>query len=378
MKLAGRRILVDASMATSGGGYTYLVNMVPALAAAAPEAKFLVLTRDASSARAVAPRANVEFRVLPSSGLWGRIGFVAFRAASVARRWQADIYFSVAEYVPFGARCPGVLSLRNANVFTPLEQGWGRYQTFRLWVLRRLAVATAKRAARVVFVSQDSAAWMGDAAKVPSDRRAVIHHGVNLEAWARALQDVPRTGDAGILALSSVYRYKNIVRLIEAYCELGKRMSDPPPLTIVGDEQDAKHLGDIREALERAGELGARIRLVGEVPYEEISAYYRDARLFVFPSYLETFGHPLLEALAAELPVVASDMPVFREIAGDAALYFDPFDVGNIAEQMERVLRDSDLAESLAQRSRARAQSFTWKAAADRLAALLDEVIREG
>ena len=124
--------------------------------------------------------------------------------------------------------------------------------------------------------------------------------------------------------------------------------------------------------------MGARIRLVGEVPYEEISAYYRDARLFVFPSYLETFGHPLLEALAAELPVVASDMPVFREIAGDAALYFDPFDVGNIAEQMERVLRDSDLAESLAQRSRARAQSFTWKAAADRLAALLDQVIREG
>ncbi len=376
--LAGRRILVDASMATSGGGYTYLVNMVPALAAAAPEAKFLVLTRDASSGRAVAPRANVEFRVLPSSGLWGRIGFVAFRAARLARRWQADVYFSVAEYAPFGARCPAVVSLRNANVFTPLDLGWGRYQTFRLRVLRRLAMATAKRAARVIFVSKDSAAWMGDAAEVSPARRAVIHHGVDLAAWARALQGVPRTGDTGILALSSVYRYKNIVRLVEAYCELGRRMTNPPPLTIVGDEQDAKHLGEIRQAIESADELGARIHLVGEVPYEEISSYYGDARLFVFPSYLETFGHPLLEALAAELPVVASDMPVFREIAGDAAIYFDPFDVGDIAEQMERVLRDSDLAESLAQRSRARAQSFTWKAAADRLAALLDEVIREG
>ena len=55
------------------------------------------------------------------------------------------------------------------------------------------------------------------------------------------------------------------------------------------------------------------------MPYAEIPRYYRGAELFVFPSYLETFGHPLLEAMASDLPLVASDIPVFREIAGEAA-----------------------------------------------------------
>jgi glycosyltransferase involved in cell wall biosynthesis len=375
--LAGRRVLVDASMATLGGGYTYLVNMVPALAAAAPDAKFLVLARNTSLAGATASASNVELRVLPESGLLGRIGFLAFRAAKLADRWRADVYLSVAEYAPLGAKCPAVIYLRNANVFTPLEQGWGRYQTFRLSTLRRLAIGAARRAARVIFVSRDSASWIGDAAMVPPHRRAVIHHGADVEAWRETIGARPRTGSTGILSLSSVYRYKNIVRLIEAYCVLAGRVSDLPPLTIVGDKQDKKHLGEVHQAIERAGELARQIRLVGEVPYEEVISYYQDAVLFVFPSYLETFGHPLLEAMAAELPVVASDIPVFREIAGEAAIYFDPFDVKELADGMERVLSDPELAHDLAARAHARAESFTWKAAADRLGALLEEVISE-
>jgi glycosyltransferase involved in cell wall biosynthesis len=123
--------------------------------------------------------------------------------------------------------------------------------------------------------------------------------------------------------------------------------------------------------------LAKQIHLVGAVPYEEVLSYYRDAVLFVFPSYLETFGHPLLEAMAADLPVVAADIPVFREIAGDAALYVDPFDAEAIADGMERVLSDPDLGAGLVESARQRANDFTWKIAARRLGALLDEVIRE-
>ena len=375
--LVGRRILVDASMVTSGGGYTFLVNMVPLLAAAAPEARFLILVRTASLASAIAPRANLEVRALPAAGLLGRVFFLAFRAAGVARRWKADIYLSAADYAPRGAPCPVVVSLRNANIFTSLDLGWGRYQRGRLWLLRRLAMRSASSADRVLFVSHDSASWMGDAANVGEERRAIIHHGVDVEDWRERLSQGPIRGSAGILSLSSIYRYKNCVRLVEAYCELARRIPNLPPLTIVGDDQDSRYSRELRQAREGAGALAEQIHPVGAVPYEEVLSYYRDAVLFVFPSYLETFGHPLLEAMAADLPVVAADIPVFREIAGDAALYVDPFDVRAIADGMERVLSDPDLGAGLVESARQRANDFTWEIAAGRLGALLDEVIRE-
>lgn len=376
--LDGRRVLIDGSMATTGGGYTYLVNMIPALAAIAPGAQFLVLVRNAKLVGTIAPAPNVEVRVLPERGWLGRIVFLAIRASGIARRWRADVYFSVAEYAPIGVSCPHVVCLRNPNTFTSIDFGWGLYQTSRLAILRRLAILSAKRASRVVFVSTDSASWMGDAAKIPSSRRAVIHHGSDVEKWRERIESEPRQRSPGILSVSSIYRYKNFVRLVEAYCEFAKNIPDPPPLTIVGDDQDAMHSADIRLALGKAGKLAEKIHLAGAVPYEEVISYYRDSILFVFPSYLETFGHPLLEAMASGLPVIAADIPVFREIAAESAIYVDPFDSGAIARSMERVLGDPELARRLSKAGRARVELFTWKKAADRLAALLDEVIQQG
>ena len=376
--LAGRRVLIDASMANQGGGYTYLVNMVPLLAEVAPHARFLVLVRSASLVQAIKSPENVEVRALPVRGLIGRIAFLAFSAAKLAKDWHADIYLSVAEYAPRAPSCPVVVSLRNGNIFTSLDLGWGPYQRFRLGLLRYLALGAAKAASRVVFVSRDSASWMGDAANVAPNRRVVIHHGADVEGWRREIVREPRRGSTGILTLSSVYRYKNCVRLVEAYCELARRVPDLPPLTIVGDDQDSRHSEELRQALVKSGSLSEKISWVGAVPYEEVIKYYRDAVLFVFPSYLETFGHPLLEAMAAELPVAAADIPVFREIAGEAAIYFDPFDVTAMADAMGKVLAEPELAGRLVESARLRAQEFTWEIAAVRLATLLDDVIRNG
>jgi glycosyltransferase involved in cell wall biosynthesis len=81
--------------------------------------------------------------------------------------------------------------------------------------------------------------------------------------------------------------------------------------------------------------------------------------------------------MASELPVVAADIPVFREIAGEAALYVNPFDKNEMADAMERVLVDQGEARRLSERARECVEAFTWKSAADRLASLLDEVLAE-
>ena len=105
-----------------------------------------------------------------------------------------------------------------------------------------------------------------------------------------------------------------------------------------------------------------------------MSAWYAGADLFVFPSYLESFGFPLLEAMASDVPVVAADIPVFREICRDAAFYADPHSAQALSGAMEDALFVADAREMLIKRGRERVREFTWERSAERLVTLFNEV----
>jgi glycosyltransferase involved in cell wall biosynthesis len=124
-------------------------------------------------------------------------------------------------------------------------------------------------------------------------------------------------------------------------------------------------------------ELAEHIHFVGEVSYAEIKTYYAGADLFVFPSYLESFGHPLLEAMASGLPTVAADIPCFREIGGDAVFYADPHKTDALAAAMEEALYVPQARETLIRRAGERVRDFGWDATAQRLSSLFDEVLAE-
>jgi len=373
----GRRILIDGSRAETGGGFTYLVNVIPELGALAPDDRFRVLVRSERIARSIAPCANVAIDLLPDASWWRRILFTYRDIPRLAREWRADLYFSAGELAPLRASCPMIVSFRNPNVYTALDQGWYLKQRLRMPFLRALSRLAARTCERVVFVSEDSAAWIGDALAVPQGRRAVVHHGIDAAAWSRG--ETPRVlAYRYMLSVSSIYRYKNFVRLIEAWTALARRRSDVPDLVIVGDDLDPDYSAQMRAARAAAGgELAERIHILGEVPYAQISAYYAHAELFVFPSYLETFGHPLLEAMASGTAVVAADLPVFREIAGDAARYADPHATSALAGAIEEVLFTPGERERRIGLGRERVRQFSWNATARRLHALFGEVWSE-
>lgn len=374
MALAGRRILIDASMVRGGGGFTHVVNIVPLLAALEPDARFRLLVRSSELRDALEPAENLEVVALSDASPLQRLRFQLGQAASLARSFSADVYFSVAEYAPSALPCPLIVSFRNPNVFTPLDQGWGLYQSLRLPALRRAAVRIARRSARVMFVSHASADWIGDSIDLPAKKRAVVHHGVAADRW-QAEDDEPAAPRTGILSVSSVYRYKNFVRLIEAWRRLWDERASVPDLTIAGDVVDKVHAHDMESAREACGALGSRVHILGKVPYHEMPDHYRRAAVFAFPSYLETFGHPMLEAMAAELPVVAADTPVFREVAEDAAAYCDPHDTASIAAALGRVLDGPELRARLVAAGRRRVERFTWQASAEQTIELLADVI---
>ncbi len=369
---AARRIFIDATMAATGGGVTYLLNLLPRLAALAPERSFRVLLRSEHVHASLPPAQNLAAELLPPAGALRRMLQTQTRVPGLAGRWRADVIFSVAELVPLRAPCPVIASFRNPNVFTSLDQGWYPYQVWRLGALRRFARLGARRCARVLFVSHDSAAWIGDGLGLAPERRAVIHHGVDGARFvAPAAPPLPRPY---VLSVSSVYRYKNFVRLIEAWTALARRRPDVPDLAIIGDDRDPDYTRKMHAARAASGELAERIHLVGAVGYEDVPAWYGGAELFVFPSYLETFGHPLLEAMASGVPVVAGDIPVSREVAGNAACYADPHDTSALAQAMEALLGDAERRRELAARGRRRVEAFGWDRSARSHLALFDEV----
>lgn len=236
---------------------------------------------------------------------------------------------------------------------------------------------TTRVCQRIMFVSEDSARWIGDMMGIPPARRAVVYHGIDAAAWTRREHEISSPYRPYILSVSSVHRHKNYVRLIEACATLARRHRDLPALVIIGDVQAPDYLAEMRRARAVAGEYAERIHLLGEIPYADIKTYYAGADLFVFPSYLETFGHPLLEAMASGVPIVAADIPVFREIAGDAACYADPHDTQALASAIEKTLFTPPIRESLIKRGQERVRHFGWDATARRLLSLFDEVLSE-
>jgi len=372
---ARRRILIDGRMAANvGGGFTHLVNTVPRLVRMAPEDDFLLLARTKRAVDSIPSAPNLEVRLLPEMGAARRIGFTFLEAPKIAREWGADLYFSVSEYSPVGMPCPVVASFRNPNVFTSMRQGWPLRQKLRLATLRGLAKLSAGFCDRIMFVSQDSADWAGDAIGLPRERRAVVHHGIDLEKWTDPAGPRPHEKPY-ILSVSTIYRYKNFVRLIEGYDELVRRCPSAPDLVIAGDDGDPEYSRKVQAARAATGDVAERIHIVGEVPYRKIRDYYAHAEMFVFPSYLETFGHPLLESMASGVPIVASNIGVFREICEDAALYVDPQKPSSFATAMEQVLYGMDVARTLVKRGERRVQDFTWDRSAARLLGLFDELL---
>jgi glycosyltransferase involved in cell wall biosynthesis len=158
-----------------------------------------------------------------------------------------------------------------------------------------------------------------------------------------------------VLFVGTLEPRKNLVRLVRAYRRVAAN-GFPHALVLAGP------LGWHHEALMRELALQGpgEIVMTGVLSDEELDAVYRAADVFAYPSLYEGFGLPVVEAMARGVPTVASTTSSVPEVAGDAALGVNPRSVREIAQAIESLLSDVDLAERLATRGRARAERFSW------------------
>lgn len=316
------------------------------------------------TARVLAP--NVEEAIVEGD-LDQPANLLAGRAIN---RLGLDLYHSLYDFVPPGLRVPRiVLTLHD---LTWLEQpdlcfderwAWVKARVTNLYARATMPYA-ARRATRVIAVSAHTRGRGIVVLGLDPAHVHVIHHGVDRDAF-------PPAGGAGpseeqgaayelppcpfFLCLGNTKPYKNTRGAIAAFAQVAGRRGDCR-LLVTGR-------GDSRSNLSKlAADLGVDDRVVftGPVSHQDLLALMHGAVALVFPSLVEGFGLPLVEAMSAGCPIVGSAAPTVAEICGDAALLPDPTSVAAIATAMRQVLDDGVLRGRLRERGFQRAVAFTW------------------
>jgi len=230
-----------------------------------------------------------------------------------------------------------------------------------------------RRAHGVICVSEYTASEARLLLEVPPERIAVIPNGVDpayrLPPPPEAIDTVlnrRRLPKGGILYIGSEEKRKNLVNLAMAYMGLARRRKAMPPLVLVGPGREWVHGGSI---------YGPQILATGYLHTAEIRALMAVSSMLVLPSLEEGFGLPVVEAMAAGLPVVCSRGSATEEVAGGAATLVDPLNTKSIADGIERLLDDGALAARQREQGLEQSRRFTWDDTAVRTLAFYRRVL---
>jgi glycosyltransferase involved in cell wall biosynthesis len=343
-----------------GGTETYARGLLSGLAGVAPEHQFIVfLNRSARDWPLPAGFERVVCSVSPRQS--SRYLYEQVALPADLRRLDIDVVHSLAYVAPVLTPCASVVTVHDLNFREPSH----RMPLVRRVALRSFVSAAVRSSDAVIVVSRftgdELVAVMPDAA----ERLHVVHEAPMPESASVAREQLRWVGpDPYFIAFSSVSPNKNLERLVDAYTRL------------------------------RAGGLRHSLILVGHPPAwsdpavpgvvwtgyrsdAEVAGLLRSADALLFPSLYEGFGLPVLEAMQAGVAVACSRCAALPEVAGDAALYFDPRDVASIARAITQLAGDPALRASLVERGRARVASFSWERAARETLAAYDAALQK-
>jgi glycosyltransferase involved in cell wall biosynthesis len=283
----------------------------------------------------------------------------------LARRTGVELVHSLASTGPAAGRFARVVTVHDLHYRVQPEAHFG----MRALGMRVLVPLAVRRARRVIVPSEATRADLLRYTGAARERVDVVPEGIGQAPGAggdaAAARERLEAGERQVvLSVSAKRPHKNLMRLIGALAHIPAERR--PLLVLPG--YPTPHEAELRELATLRG-VADHIRFLGWVSSAELDDLYRVADCFVFPSLHEGFGLPVLEAMARGVPVATSGRASLAEVAGDAALSFDPEDELAIAGAIETLLSDAALRERLRAAGRARAAEYTWERAAEQTVA---------
>ena len=344
----------------TGGAEVYARRLIPALLEARPELQPVLFTgREAAPSLAGedwADRVTIVPLRVHTRSRFKRVAAEQTLLPVAARRADIDLLHNLFTTAPALPTVPQVTTIHDLI--------YKRFPETHAGVLSRglalLVPLAARRSQRVIAPSEATKADLVRYLGVAPGRVDVTYEGPGLaeglvppgEAELRRRFEL---GDAPlVLSVSAKRPHKNLERLLDA---ISRVSSEPSPVLLVSGYPTSFEA----ELRRRAGD---RVHFAGWVDDETLEGLYRIAICLAFPSLAEGFGLPVLEAMRRGVPVACSNTTSLPEVAGEAALYFDPTDTAAIAAALDRILGDGALRERLAAAGVAQAGKFSWEATA--------------
>jgi glycosyltransferase involved in cell wall biosynthesis len=347
----------------TGGSEVYARHLVPALLeAGGPELVVFASREGAPSIRSEPWGRDLELVEVPVSAVSRARRVLAEQAAlpPAARRAGIHLLHNLFSTAPVA---PGV-----PQVTTILDLIYRRFPEAHSGVrslgMRMLVPLSARRSARIIAISEATRSDVVSFLRVDPSRVDVTYLAPGLSDAVepvpeRELRERHSLGDAPIVLSVSAHRpHKNIERLVDAVAALER------PAVLVVPGYGTEWEDELAAHVRRRG-VEQRVRLIGWLGDAELEGFYAASTCLAFPSLAEGFGLPVLEALGRGLPVACSNAASLPEVAGDAALYFDPLDVPAMTGAIDRLLTDDDLRRRLAAAGLEQAARFTWRRTAE-------------
>jgi len=280
-----------------------------------------------------------------------RYFFEQFRLPRTLKKYEVDVVHSLGYIGPLRTPCPAVVTVPDLN-YTAIGHTMPIYKRY---LLRFFSAQAAQRAKAVITISSYSKSVICDELKILPNKVTVTLLGprwnknfISLDVTSKIKASYGISGPY-LVAFGGGALHKNILRLLKAFTELKKELSYK--LVLIGRLPTNVN----------PGELSGDIISTGYVPAEHVLPLLSGAEIFVLPSLYEGFGLPVLEAQQAGVPVVCSTSGSLPEVAGEAAVFFDPYSVEDIADKIARVARDPVLRDKLRQKGLANIQRFSWE-----------------
>lgn len=282
------------------------------------------------------------------------------------KKYQADVFFSPDGYLCLPTDVPQVPVMHDLNFeHNPQDLKPGMLKYYQKYFPR-----FARKANHIITVSEYSkqdicATYDIDASKVTAIWNGASDAFVPTgETQKTAIREKYTDAAEYILFVGAIHPRKNVRRLIEAFSEYKRRNPrSEEKLLIVGTELWNNSAFD----LNISDSVKREIIFTGHLALSELALVMAAAKIFAFVPYFEGFGIPLVEAMQCGVPILSGDRTSLPEVAGDAALYCDPFDTKAIADGLQQLLTDPHLRSQLAEKGLERAQLFSWDRAAEKV-----------
>ena len=348
-----------------GGGEKYLYYLIKNLAKIDKRNVYYIIVNAKFVKHFYVSNKNFHFIELGKyTNRLKRVLFEQIMLKNIVKKYKIDVFHGPNNIIPLNLQCKTVLTNQYMYSYIVPED----YKPFyRRWYLNILMKMSAKKADKIISVSKSNKSQIQKYFGIPGDKIEVIYHGIDkvFKGKKRDRHIINKLKkhniDEYILFVGNNVLNKNIDNIIKAYQYIESKYNVSHKLLIAGN---IGFLSARRSWLENILRNDKNIIHIGYIENKMLPVLYSKASVFVLPSFCESFGIPLIEAMAVGVPIVTSNVFAMPEVTGNAALKVDPNNYRSIGNAIYRILSNEEIKKTLVKRGKKRISMFSWENAA--------------